>query len=156
MRKPFEPDFDVNLTHNTRTIMAGGFAPEGQTPNNRVVPIFETKDSGEREVFSSGMMRDSEPKTLEPGLIPVEMLVRWAELMGRGALKYEARNWEKASTPEELDRMQRSAFRHFLQWLRGDTDEDHAAAVFFNIAGAEHIRVALLKTSERVSSLDKP
>lgn len=104
---------------------------------------YETKDSGERQVFATGMQRDSGAKELEPGLIPIPMLVRWAELMGRGAAKYEARNWERACTPEELDRFQRSAFRHFVQWMRGDTDEDHAAATFFNIAGAEHVKARL-------------
>lgn len=104
---------------------------------------FVTKDSGERQVFATGMQRDSGAKELEPGLIPIPMLVRWAELMGRGAAKYEARNWEKAQTAEELDRFQRSAFRHFVQWMRGDTDEDHAAAVFFNVSGAEHVRARL-------------
>jgi hypothetical protein len=104
---------------------------------------FITKDSGERQIFSTGMQRDAAVKDLRPDLIPLPMLVRWAELMGRGAAKYEARNWEKASTIEELERAYDSAFRHFVQWRRGDTDEDHAAAVFFNIGLAEHVKARL-------------
>jgi hypothetical protein len=46
----------------------------------------------------------------------------------------------KAQSVEELERFRMSAARHFEQWLRGDTDEDHAAAVFFNINGAEYTR----------------
>lgn len=50
------------------------------------------------------------------------------------------RNWEKASTQDEIDRFKESAFRHFMQWFFGENDEDHAAAVFFNITGAEYTK----------------
>jgi hypothetical protein len=74
------------------------------------------------------------------------MLVRWAELMGRGAMKYGERNWEKACSVEELERFKASAFRHMLQWYYGlDKEEDHAAAVFFNIAGAERTKVRIIE-----------
>lgn len=107
---------------------------------------FVTKDSGERQVFATGMQRDSEQKDLRPDLIPGPMLVRWAELMGRGAKKYGDRNWEKAATAEELARFRASAFRHFVQWFYGmNPEEDHAAAVFFNIAGAEYVKDRMLE-----------
>src|SRR5690606_9127477 len=50
---------------------------------------------------------------------------------------YNDRNWEKANSAEEVTRMKSSAFRHFMQWFCGETDEDHAAAVIFNILAAE-------------------
>ena len=50
------------------------------------------------------------------------------------------RNWELASTYEELSRFKASAFRHFMQWFKGDTDEDHAAAVYFNINAFEYVK----------------
>ena len=101
---------------------------------------FITKDSGQRQTFASGMQRDSGQKTLRPDLLPGAMLVRWAELMGRGAIKYSPRNWEKADSQEDLDRFREGAFRHFVQWFFGlDTEEDHAAAVFFNINGVEYV-----------------
>jgi hypothetical protein len=107
---------------------------------------YITKDSSERQTFTTGMQRDSGRKDLRPDLLPGAMLVRWAELMGRGAAKYEARNWEKAETQEELDRFMEGAFRHFVQWFYGlNTEEDHAAAVFFNIAGAEHVKAKMAK-----------
>ena len=118
---------------------------------------FVTKDSGERQTFSTGMQRDSGQKDLRPDLVYGPMLIRWAELMGRGAGKYGERNWEKARTQEELDRFQASAFRHFVQWFYGlSPEEDHAAAVFFNIAGAEYVRGRMasepvpLKVGDRV------
>lgn len=69
-----------------------------------------------------------------------QLLVRWAWLMTRGAKKYSARNWEKARGPEEYLRFKASALRHFMQWYLGETDEDHAVAVFFNITGAEYVK----------------
>lgn len=105
---------------------------------------FITKDSGERAEFESGMRRDTEagkPRfdLMLPEGVPYEeqMLTRYAALLGRGAEKYDERNWEKANSKAELDRMKSSAFRHFIQWLTGERDEDHAAAVIFNIVAAE-------------------
>ena len=66
------------------------------------------------------------------------MIYRWADLLARGAIKYTKRNWERAKTNEELERYYASAARHFAQWMSGLTDEDHAAAVIFNIQGAEY------------------
>lgn len=107
---------------------------------------FVTKDSGERQTFSTGMQRDSGQKDLRPDLLPGPMLIRWAELMGRGAQKYGERNWEKAATEEELARFKVSAFRHFVQWFYGlNPEEDHAAAVFFNVAGAEYVKERIPK-----------
>jgi hypothetical protein len=118
---------------------------------------FVTKDSGERQVFETGMQRDSEQKDLRPDLIPGDMLVRWAELMGRGAAKYGDRNWEKARTEEELARFRASAFRHFVQWFYGlNTEEDHAAAVFFNISGAEYVKARMTETEEDIWPGDEP
>jgi hypothetical protein len=44
-----------------------------------------------------------------------------------------------ASGLAEYDRFRESAFRHFMLWYLGHVDEDHAAAVFFNINGAEYV-----------------
>lgn len=102
---------------------------------------FVTKDSGERKTFATGMVRDTTAGKLRPDLVYMPLFIRWAELMGRGAEKYGERNWEKASTDEELARFKESAFRHFMQWYLGlNPEEDHAAAVLFNIGGAEHVK----------------
>jgi hypothetical protein len=104
---------------------------------------FETKDSGERQEFSTGMVRDVSINKARYDLVDEPMLTRWAELMGRGAVKYGENNWRKAATEQELNRFKESAFRHFVQWFKGQTDEDHGAAVFFNIAGAEMVESKL-------------
>ena len=105
---------------------------------------YITKDSGEKVKFETGMQRDTDKgKTRYDLVVPRNsknyMLKRWAELLTRGAEKYEARNWEQARTQDELDRYRESAFRHFIQWYDGVDDEDHAAAVFFNIQGCEYV-----------------
>ena len=102
---------------------------------------FQVKDSGKREEFSNGMVRDTTEGKTDPTLIlDGPMLERWVEHLSKGAAKYTKRNWMLAAGEVEYDRFRESAFRHFLQWMRGDRDEDHAAAVFFNLNGAEYVR----------------
>lgn len=108
---------------------------------------FETKDSGKRETYESGMRRDIQTGKPDFSLclakdMPYneQLLTRWAELMARGAEKYGKRNWELAESDEELERFKASAMRHFMQWFLGETDEDHAAAVIFNLNAAEYVK----------------
>jgi hypothetical protein len=108
---------------------------------------FQTKDSGVRSEYATGMVRDTQegkPRfdLLLPKGIPYsdQMLTRFAALMGRGADKYTERNWEQARTQQELDRYYSSALRHLMQWIAGENDEDHAAAVMFNIMAGEFVK----------------
>lgn len=105
---------------------------------------FETKDSGAREERPSGYVRDTQKGKPRFDLLLADgvpyrhqFLTRFAELLARGAEKYGDRNWEKANDEESLDRFQSSAFRHLMQWMNGETDEDHAAAVAFNLYAFE-------------------
>lgn len=107
---------------------------------------WTTKDSGVREEFESGMQRDTQQgkarfDLLFPLDVPYEnqFMTRVAELLARGAEKYDERNWEKAEGAAEYSRFRASAARHMAQWLAGETDEDHAAAVVFNLLGAETV-----------------
>lgn len=111
---------------------------------------YLTKDSGERAQYANGGQRDSEKgkarfDLLCPLNVPYDdqLLTRAAELMGRGAEKYTDRNWEQFSDRAAWDRARSSAFRHFMQWFAGEDDEDHAAAVVFNLMAAEYIRGVL-------------
>jgi hypothetical protein len=108
---------------------------------------FETKDSGHRSEYKSGMVRDTQDgkprfNLMYPLDVPYseQMLTRLAELLERGMDKYGWRNWEKADSEEELIRFKESAHRHFIQWLTGEDDEDHAAAALFNILAAETVK----------------
>lgn len=101
---------------------------------------FTVKDSGKREEYESGMVRDTQEGKPDYTLVDRAMLTRWAMQMTRGAKKYGRRNWQLAEGPEELERFRASAMRHLVQWLDGELEEDHAAAVFFNIAAAEYVK----------------
>lgn len=102
---------------------------------------FEVKDSGKRQTFESGMVRDvTEDKVDFTLVLDGPMFNRWAEHLTKGARKYDKRNWMLAEGEAELERFRESALRHLLQWLAGNRDEDHAAAVIFNLNGAEYVR----------------
>lgn len=101
---------------------------------------MEIKDSGKREQYDSGMVRDTaEGKTDYSLVLDGPMFLRWAEHLTNGAKKYAKRNWMNARGQAEKDRFKESALRHFIQWYNGEDDEDHASAVFFNINGAEYV-----------------
>ncbi len=111
---------------------------------------FITKDSGKRKDYKSGMKRDTqEGKPRFDLLIPAgqkyneTLLYRWAMLMERGMAKYGERNWEKANSKEEMDRFRQSVFRHMMQWLGDEEDEDHVAAIVFNINAYEWLKEKL-------------
>lgn len=104
---------------------------------------FQTKDSGQRQEFSTGMKRDIQTDKPRYDLVDYVLLKRWAELMGRGAVKYGENNWRKAETQEELNRFTASLLRHTYQLLEGDRTEDHAAAICFNAAGYEMVLAKL-------------
>lgn len=108
---------------------------------------YQTKDSGKRYIEDSGFNRDTNDnkprfELIIPKGVPYDktLLYRLAMLMTRGFVKYGYRNWEKADSETALQRAEESAFRHFMQWLCGEEDEDHAAAVLFNINMAETIK----------------
>lgn len=106
---------------------------------------FTIKDSGERKQFASGMVRDTAAGKIEyHRVLEGPMLGRWAEHLTKGAAKYPdnpdgSANWTLAEEQAEFNRFKASAFRHFMQLLNGDKDEDHAAAVFFNINGMMYV-----------------
>lgn len=115
---------------------------------------FTIKDSGEREQFSTGMNRDVETGKIDYTLIyDGPMLKRWAEHLTKGAIKYKPRNWLLAATQEELDRYRRSLGRHYHQYMNGEVDEDHAAAIFFNVNGIEYVKERLANVHSPVSPL---
>lgn len=104
---------------------------------------FETRGTAVQE-YASGMRRDTEDgKTNYALMFDGPMLNRFAELLTRGAVKYGARNWLNARTEEDLERYRRSAARHFCQWMAGDSTEDHAAAIWFNVNCYEYVRARL-------------
>lgn len=117
---------------------------------------YEIKDSGKREEYKSGMVRDTqEGKTIWTKVLEGPMFRRWAIHLTNGARKYPDNadgtgNWTRANSDAELARFRQSAFRHFLQWIEGETDEDHAAAVYFNINCAEYVKARISEETTNV------
>jgi len=109
---------------------------------------YITRDSGKRSSYSSGMVRDICEDKPRYDLIPIPMLKRLAELYTRGANKYGVNNWQKANSEEELEHAKASAFRHFIQWLENEEDEDHAVATVWNIFTCEYIKDKLAKENK--------
>jgi len=115
---------------------------------------FLVKDSGVRQEFAGGMVRDTAAdKTDFELILNGPMAERWAAHLTKGAKKYPdvapgVPNWTLAEGQEELVRFRKSAMRHFIQWHRGDEDEDHAAAVIFNINGYEYVKAKMLAENE--------
>ncbi len=98
-------------------------------------PIPGIHDSGQREHFPSGMVRDaSEGKPRLSLLSPffIERIGQWSTL---GAKKYSPRNWEKGSP---FSRVLDSLERHVMKWKQGQRDEDHLAAIAWNAMAIIH------------------
>lgn len=102
--------------------------PPGYTTDGRPLAL---KDSGTRTQFNTGAVRDGDTKKGRFDLLPYWPLKRFAQHMGKGAEKYEARNWEKGIP---LSRYLNSAENHLQKLKAGFDDEPHADAVLWNIA----------------------
>ena len=93
------------------------------------------KDSGERQQFGSGAVRDTAEDKPRPDLISpfaTERLGKWLKL---GAQKYAERNWE-AGMP--VSRCIASLYRHLMSYHQGCREEDHLSAIMFNAMAVIH------------------
>lgn len=92
------------------------------------------KDSGHRESFMTGAVRDTQDGKPRPDRVlfwlPIEALERVAIHYENGARKYDRDNWRKGIP---ASRCLASAFRHLFQWMMGNREEDHLSAVVFNV-----------------------
>lgn len=99
-------------------------------------PAFESgftiKDSGKRQEFETGARRDVQDGKGRFDLLDFYALQRLAIHLEKGAAKYGEHNWRKGIP---LSRFLSSGARHLHQLIDGQTDEDHAAAVLFNLCG---------------------
>ena len=93
-------------------------------------------DSGERITYGDGMaMREPSIGKGRYDLISPFATKRLAEWLEKGAIKYAPRNWEKGMP---FSRYVDSAKRHLEKYIMGMTDEDHLAAICFNIFAIMH------------------
>ena len=96
---------------------------------------FIVADSGERESFSTGAVRDTSGNKPRPDLISPFVLERIGSHMRRGADKYSAWNWAKGMPSS---RFYESLMRHLMKYAQGERDEDHLSAAAFNLFGLIH------------------
>lgn len=88
------------------------------------------KDSGERREFGTGAVRDKSSGKGRFDLLPPFAMKRLARHFENGAVKYEARTWEKGIP---ISAFMDSAGRHLNCYLAGMRDEDHLAAAAWNV-----------------------
>lgn len=90
---------------------------------------MELKDSGSRQSFESGAVRDIQQGKGRFDLIPFEGLEAVAQVFEAGAVKYGERNWEKGIP---VSRYIDSMLRHATKAANGMTDEPHLAQAAWN------------------------
>lgn len=93
---------------------------------------FELKDSGTRQSFPSGSVRDTPEGKGRPSLIPTLVTARLGAVYEAGAKKYGDHNWRKG---QPLSRFFDSAIRHTMAAMDGKEDEDHLFQAVWNLVG---------------------
>ena len=91
---------------------------------------YIVSDSGERTTYTTGAVRDYRADKPRYDLIPPHAMLRVAMQYARGAQKYGESNWLLGIPTQD---MLASAMRHLEAWRRGEPEEDHLAAVIWNL-----------------------
>lgn len=102
----------------------------------------KVKDSGKRQKFTTGAVRDIQEGKGRFDLLPPRAIKRVARHFENGSKKYGDRNWEKGMP---LSRFMDSAMRHIFAILEGKEDEDHKAAAVWNL-------LCFIETEERIEA----
>lgn len=113
---------------------------------------FEVKDSGEREEFDSGAVRDTRTGKGRYDLVSPFALRRLAIVYEKGAKKYSPRNWEKGMN---ISRFVDSAQRHIEQFKMGLTDEDHLGHAVFNLFAIMHFQAVRTNIDDEIHDMPK-
>ena len=108
------------------------------------------EDSGKREQFTTGAVRDTAEGKSRPDLISPYAQLRKGQWLRLGAEKYAERNWEKGM---KISRCIASICRHLFQYMMGSTNEDHLAAIAVNAEFIMHYE-AMIKKGLLSSELD--
>lgn len=107
------------------------------------------KDSGDKEAFATGSVRDKQAGKGAFHLVPTWVVWLVSRVYEGGAIKYEARNWEKG---QPLSQYIKSAENHLAKLKMGLRDEPHASQVIWNMFGYIFTAV-LIKLGRRPGSL---
>jgi hypothetical protein len=103
---------------------------------------FCVQDSGSRQEFIGGSVRDTQEGKGRYDLISPIALHRLSMVCQQGAQKYGDRNWEKG---QPLSRFMDSAKRHLNDYLLGYRDEDHLSQAVWNIMALVHTEEIILQ-----------
>lgn len=93
---------------------------------------METKNNWKNILYENWVKREDKTDKIRYDLIPTEMLTRLAGLYTRWAKIYWDRNMENGNL-DYMETCKQSAWRHFIQWIEWQQDEDHAMALVWNI-----------------------
>ena len=89
-----------------------------------------------KKTKNSMIREDKSDKPIYFDYLPPHVLERYGEHMLKGAKVHGSGNFLKGGYGKEsyLD----SLYRHLIALKKGDTNEDHAAAIMFNVIGYIH------------------
>lgn len=104
-------------------------------PTHKDLGFDAVKDSGARQEFDTGSVRDTRDGKGRYDLLPPIAIRRLAQHFENGARKYGDRNWERG---QPVSRYMDSGLRHMFAYLEGQRDEDHLAAATWNVLAAIH------------------
>ena len=88
------------------------------------------RHSDKQTDFATGAKRDTDEGKGRPSLISPVLIHRLGVHLAKGAKHYGDDNWAKGMP---YRRTADSMIRHIFQWLAGDEEEDHLAAVAFGV-----------------------
>jgi hypothetical protein len=111
---------------------------------------MDMKDSGERQNFETGAVRDAAMGKPRPDLISPHAAIREGHWLRMGADKYRERNWESGMP---ISRCIASLERHLAAFKLGQADEDHMAAIRCNAGFILHFEEEI-KAGRLPASLD--
>lgn len=111
------------------------------------------RHSDRKTEFGTGAHRDTDEGKGSPSLISPVLIHRLGVLLQKGAKHYGADNWTKGMP---YRRTADSMIRHIFQWLAGDTEEDHLAAVCFGAMCLMTYEEAWLQSEVRLTAGKNP
>ena len=132
--RTFETDSpeEVRLAYEMGEVTRRNGRPADIIQTNVFPPeeVRTLKDSGARQNFETGAVRDTATGKGRYDLLPPAAILAVARIFEDGAVKYDARNWEKGIP---LSRFMDSGLRHLFKHLEGHRDERHIVQAAWNI-----------------------
>lgn len=110
-------------------------------------------DGGTRLDCGTGALREDEAGKGRFDLIPFEPMMRLARWYELGAKKYGDRNWEHGLP---VSRCVSAALRHLFKYLAGMRDEDHLAAVAWNVFAIMHFEAVMPEMQDLPTAPKEP